>query len=116
PAAAYPLIPPDVCTASARVRVSRPAAAALNPSQQPTIGGDASVSAEGFLPTQCQLFKTTPILASALGDASGGHPEKLKTFAGIPRPLTYLKRKVEADIGKKDELITVSFSSRYRDE
>jgi capsular exopolysaccharide synthesis family protein len=116
PAAAYLLISPNVYTSTARVQVTKPFATTLSQSQQTGIAAADSVTAEQFLPTQCQLLKTSPILASAVDSASQGHPETLRTFKGVSRPLTYLKRKLDADVDKKGELITVSFPSRYQDE
>ncbi len=66
-----------------------------------------------YLFTQAELLRSTPILSAALGSLEGEH---LRTFVGVSSPITALRRRLDATIGKKDELISISFTSPYPDE
>jgi len=63
-----------------------------------------------YLYTQTELLKSTPILTAAL-DTAG--VRQLKTFANVDNPITYLKKTLDVTVGKKDEIISVSFDSPY---
>ncbi|MGN6725487.1 MAG: GumC family protein [Tepidisphaeraceae bacterium] len=66
-----------------------------------------------FLFTQREVVASTPVLAVALGKPG---MLDLKTFAGQSSAFAYLKNNLDVEVGKKDELITVSFDSPYPDE
>jgi len=63
-----------------------------------------------YLYTQAELLKSTPILAATL-ESPG--ISKMRTFAGIDNRIAYLKKKLDATVGKKDEIISLSFESAY---
>lgn len=63
-----------------------------------------------YLYTQMELLKSTPILAAAI-DTSG--VRQLKTLANIDNPIAYLKKTLDVTVGKKDEIISVSFDCPY---
>ncbi len=63
-----------------------------------------------YLYTQTELLKSTPILAAAIDTAGIG---QLKTFANVDNPIAHLKKTIDVTVGKKDEIISVSFDSPY---
>lgn len=65
---------------------------------------------KNYLYTQAELLKSTPILAAAL-DTPGIRP--LQTFADIDNPAGYLKKTLDTQVGKKDDIISISFNSPY---
>ena len=65
---------------------------------------------KNYLYTQAELLKSTPILSSTL-DTSG--VRQMKTFARVDNHIAYLKKALEASVGKKDDIISVSFDSPY---
>ncbi len=66
-----------------------------------------------YLSTQCALFRSTPIAASAL-ERPG--IRQLKTLAGVSNPVGYLKALLSVGLGKEDDIISVSFESPYPEE
>jgi capsular exopolysaccharide synthesis family protein len=68
---------------------------------------------KNYLNTQAGIIKSTPILAKVVGD-----PEiyQFKTFDEVDNLVTYLKENLQVDIGRKDDIITVSFDSPYPEE
>lgn len=65
---------------------------------------------KNYLYTQAALLKSTSILADALDTPGIKH---IRTFAGMDNPIAYLKKNVDVFVGKKDDLINVSFNSPY---
>ena len=66
-----------------------------------------------YLYTQAELIKQTDTLSAALAlPGMAG----LKTFADVDNPVTKLRRELEVMVGKKDEIINVSFTCPYPDE
>jgi succinoglycan biosynthesis transport protein ExoP len=65
---------------------------------------------KNYLYTQAELLKSTSILAAAL-EAPG--IRQMKTFAGLDNAIAYLKKSLNAEVGKKDDIINVSFDSSY---
>jgi len=63
-----------------------------------------------YLYTQAELLKSTPILSAAL-DVRG--VRQMMTLAGVDDPMAYLKQAVDARVGKKDDIISVSFDSPH---
>ena len=62
-----------------------------------------------YLYTQAELLKSRPILAAALETLD---PRRMRTFANVDViPVAHLHRTVTVDVGKKDEIISVSFDS-----
>ena len=63
-----------------------------------------------FLFTQQEVVASTPVVAAALSKPG---MLDLKTFAGQPSAFAYVKNNLDVEVGKKDELITISFESPY---
>ncbi len=68
---------------------------------------------KNYLYTQAELLKSTPILAAVL-DVSG--VRQMKTFDSVDNHIAYLKKTLDASVGKKDDIISVSFDSPYPSE
>jgi len=68
---------------------------------------------KNYLYTQAELLKSTPILAAALEVPGIKH---LKTFSRVDNSIAYLKKKLDASVGKKDDIISMSFDSPYPTE
>ena len=63
-----------------------------------------------YLYTQGELIRSTPIIAEVVEDVQIRH---LRTFANVDNLVGYVKKKMKVDIGKRDDIITVSFDSPY---
>jgi capsular exopolysaccharide synthesis family protein len=63
-----------------------------------------------YLYTQAELMKSTPIVANVVDDPQ---IQQFRTFAGIDNPVAYVKNTLDVTLGKKDDIITVSFDSPY---
>jgi len=68
---------------------------------------------DNYLYTQAELLHSTPILAGAL---KTGSLDRLKTFGSASNKTAALRGGLETAVGKKDELISVSFKSPYPEE
>ena len=66
-----------------------------------------------YLYTQAEVLTSTPIVSTAL-DSAGSR--EMRTFDGIDNPVAYLKSALRAEVGKKDDVITVSLDSPYPQE
>jgi polysaccharide biosynthesis transport protein len=66
-----------------------------------------------YLYTQAARLQSTQILAAAL---QAPETAMLKTWANARDPMTVMRRNLEVVVGKKDEIITVSFVSPYPEE
>ncbi len=65
---------------------------------------------KNYLYTQSELLKSTPILAAVIDVPD---VVQMKTFATVDNPIVYLKKKLDVQVGKKDDIISISFSSPY---
>jgi capsular exopolysaccharide synthesis family protein len=65
----------------------------------------AATESANYLYTQCQLIKSTPLLLKLLDDPD---VKALPGFAQIPNQLVYLHKHVDADVGRKDDIISIS--------
>lgn len=66
---------------------------------------------KNYLYTQAELFKSTPVLSSAISKSS---LEKLRTFSRVGSPLVeHLKESLEVSVGKKNDIISISYESPY---
>lgn len=63
-----------------------------------------------YLYTQGELMKSSPIISEAL---STPQMEQLRTFADVDNLAAYMKKNLRVDIGRKDDIIAVSFDSAY---
>jgi capsular exopolysaccharide synthesis family protein len=68
---------------------------------------------KNYLYTQRELIKSTPIVASA---ANNPLIRSCKTFNNIDNIVAYMKGKLDVMVGKKDDIITISFDSPYAAE
>jgi len=68
---------------------------------------------KNYLFTQAELIKSTPIVAEV---ADKPYIKKLKTSANIDNLVAHLKRNLDVSIGKKDDIIAISFNSPYPEE
>ncbi len=66
-----------------------------------------------YLYTQAELLKSTPILSAVL-DKSG--IRQMRTFTRMDNPVGFLKKNLEVYVGKKDDIISLSFNSPYPTE
>jgi capsular exopolysaccharide synthesis family protein len=66
-----------------------------------------------YLYTQAELLDSTPILAEAM---KTGELDRLKTFVHASNKTMALRKGLETAVGKKDELLSVSFKSPYPEE
>jgi capsular exopolysaccharide synthesis family protein len=74
-----------------------------------------SQETENFLNTQIQIIKSNNVLRLASGSDK---LENLKIWEGTRRPVDWLKRELNVEVGKKSSVITVSLEAAkpYRDE
>jgi len=63
---------------------------------------------KNYLYNQGELLKSMQILAAAL-DVPG--VRQMKTFANVDNLIAYLKKTLDVTVGKKDDIISVSFDS-----
>jgi len=63
-----------------------------------------------YLYTQAELIKSTPIVADVVENIQLG---RLKTFANIDNQVAYIKGNLSVNIGRRDDIIAVSFDSPY---
>jgi capsular exopolysaccharide synthesis family protein len=72
-----------------------------------------SRQSDSYLYTQAELLKSTPIVSQAIDKAGA---QKMRTFADVDNVLIAAKKSLEVEVGKKDDILTVSFDSAYPDE
>jgi capsular exopolysaccharide synthesis family protein len=63
-----------------------------------------------YLYTQGELIKSTPIIAEVVNDPK---IKQFKTFDNVDNMASYVKNELLVNIGRKDDIITVSFDSPY---
>ncbi len=63
-----------------------------------------------YLYTQGELIKSTPIVADVIKDSKIKH---FRTFADVDNLAAYIKNNLNVHIGRKDDIIAVSFDSPY---
>lgn len=105
---AYILTATPIYTAGSRIYVERSGPRILNETRD-------NVSAsrpESFLYTQAELIRSAPILAAA-AEAVGA--DKMQTF-GDGSPVAVLATSLDVQVGKKDDLITVTFDTPFPEE
>ncbi|HEX8525127.1 MAG TPA: polysaccharide biosynthesis tyrosine autokinase [Tepidisphaeraceae bacterium] len=102
-AIAFLLVVTPQYTATAKLYVQRHAPGIIG--NTAPIGGDDNGA---FLFTQREILRSTPVLAIAMAEVGD-----LKTFSGQRNRFASLRNGLGVDIGKKDELISVSYDSKY---
>lgn len=65
---------------------------------------------KNYLYTQGELIRSTPIVADVVDDSK---IRNFKTFAEADNPAAYVKKNLDVRIGRKDDIIVVSFDSPY---
>jgi len=65
---------------------------------------------KNYLYTHAELLKSTPILTAVL-ETSG--VRQMQTFASVDNHIAYLKKTLDTVVGKKDDIISISFKSPY---
>jgi succinoglycan biosynthesis transport protein ExoP len=65
---------------------------------------------KNYLYTQAELLASTPILIAALENPG---LQKMQTFSGIDNPISYMKNTLQVTVGKRDDILSVSFDSPY---
>ncbi len=63
-----------------------------------------------YLYTQAELLRSTSILSDAI---EKNNLARLRTFADVDNPVALAKKRLEATVGRKDNLIAVAFPSAY---
>jgi capsular exopolysaccharide synthesis family protein len=104
---AYLFVATPVYSITARLEVHKAAPAIMSERPQETEKSD------NYLYTQSEMLRSTPILALALG-APG--TDEFKTFKGETNRIAFLKKNLDAQVGRKDDLISLSMESPYPDE
>lgn len=75
--------------------------------------GSAARQADSYIYAQAEVIQSTPIVSRALDTVNAS---RMKSFAGMDNPLLVMKDQMKVEVGKKDDLITVSFESPYPEE
>ena len=65
---------------------------------------------KNYLYTHAELLKSTPILTAVLKTPG---IKKMQTFTGVDNHIAYLKKTLDTVVGKKDDIISISFKSPY---
>ena len=65
---------------------------------------------KNYLYTQAELLRSTPILSGVL---EVPEIKQMQTFAKVANPIAHLKGNFDVRVGKKDDIISVSFNSPY---
>lgn len=99
----YAGLAPKGYTARSRLYIQPGGPGLLNGKTEQALGDPRT-----FLSTQCALIASTPVLAKAL-ETPG--VRDLPTLADKPSAYDYLKERLNVDMGKTDELVSVSFES-----
>lgn len=83
---------------------------------EPKLIGDGLAGAAesvNYLLTQCEVMTSTAVLTTALESPEAA---RARSVVASDNPVAYLKRAVEARVGKQSEIITVSAESPYPEE
>jgi capsular exopolysaccharide synthesis family protein len=106
--AIYVTVATPVFTSTSRLYVRRGRPSLLSESHAPPASDD-----DNFLTTQREVISSTPILSLAL---SLPGIADLRTFRGHGSPFDVLKKSLVVELGKKVDLLSVSFDSPYPEE
>lgn len=71
----------------------------------PGVEGAAAPVSDNYLYTQREIIRSTPVLALALREANA---DTFKTFKGMTNRIGWLKRELDVDVGKGDQIVTVA--------
>jgi capsular exopolysaccharide synthesis family protein len=65
---------------------------------------------KNYLHTQGELIRSNPIVTDAVNDSK---VKGLKTFADVDNVVAFVKKNLDVQVGKKDDIIAVSFDSPH---
>jgi len=65
---------------------------------------------KNYLYNQAELLKSTPILSAVLNEPD---IRQMKTFADVRNHINYLKKTLDVTVGKKNDIISISFDSPW---
>jgi capsular exopolysaccharide synthesis family protein len=68
---------------------------------------------KNYLYTQAELIKSSPIVADVVDNTP---VKQFRTFGSVDNLVMFLKRGLDISIGRKDDIISVSFNSPYPEE
>jgi uncharacterized protein involved in exopolysaccharide biosynthesis len=89
-------------TTEARIIISR---------SSPIMGdGDATTIGDNFLNTQCELIKSSPILALAISNIDA---DNLQLFATVHNRISFLKNNMVVEVAKRSDIIDVDMETPY---
>ena len=100
----YLLAAKPIYTGTARIYVEQTGPKLIT--DYTTVMGDS----KNYLYTQRELIRSTPIIANV---ANNSQIRAGKTFHNIDNIVAYMKNKLDVGVGKKDDIITISFDSPY---
>jgi capsular exopolysaccharide synthesis family protein len=106
----YLLIATPIFTATAHIYIEQ------NTPKVATDMQGVTLKDENFLPTQVEIIRSAPILQAALTEV---HWSRLKSFKNVEGdPLDWLWRNsgFKVEVGKKDDILTISFDSAFPQE
>lgn len=66
-----------------------------------------------YLHTQAEVLVSQTILKQVLALPE---MQRLRTFAGVDIPMAHLRKNIQVEVGRRDEIISISFSSPYAAE
>ncbi|MCH7919861.1 MAG: hypothetical protein IIC50_17975 [Planctomycetes bacterium] len=92
-------------TSSSRLYVEKSGPKIMSDMQEGIFTGS-----KNYLYTQVELLKATPILAEALKKCDAG---RMRTFADVDNRLVALGTTLEATVGKKNDILDLSFTGPY---
>ncbi len=80
----------------------------------PLIGdGEAAAVSDNFLNTQCELIKSSPILALAISNAQA---DQLRLFQDVHNRISFLKTHLDVDVARHSDIIDVDMETPYPDD
>jgi len=86
----------------------------VEPSNAKIMGAaEASSQTANYIPTQLEVIKSPSVVQIAM---ESGTFHGMKTFAGLDNPLGAIKGSLEAEVGRNNDIINVSFTGPYPDE
>jgi polysaccharide biosynthesis transport protein len=65
---------------------------------------------KNYLYTQAELLKSTPILSTTFENPD---LQKMQTFFGVDNAVSYMKNVLDITVGKRDDILSISFDSPY---
>jgi len=102
----YLLRATPIYTSASRVYVERAGPRIIGDYEGVMTGSNS----KSYLYTQAELIKSTPIIGTV---ADNPQIRQFKTFGGIDNLVGFLKKAIKVSVGRRDDIITVSFDSPY---